>query len=768
MRRPLSIVCLVAVVFLFFGTKIIHDSPPGYIAWEGQEVTVTGKVYKKETTTGEDKNRQIVYLKLIAIENKQSEISVIGDERVICYLNVSQEMPEMGSVIQASGKMKCFESATNPGQFDAKSYYHILHISFQLNQTEIHKKTISYNQFAEALYKFREKCADILDKTLPDKDASVIKTMLLGDKKATDEERKKLYQRNGIAHIQAISGLHISVIGMTLYSLLKKSGIPIVVRAAIPVAVMIGYGCMTGFTVSVIRAVGMFVLHMIAVMCRRTYDMLTAIAVLALCILVEQPLYLYNSSFLLSFGCVLGIGLLLPALTKKRLKKEKEPAGFTLKVMSGATVSIAIFPLQLLFFYQVPIYSVFLNLLVIPLMSIILSAGIILLFVGALSSFLGLSGAVLCKPIAIVIEITLNTYDFACHVCEWLPAGLFTAGCPATWRIVVYVGILILIVLFQRKISLKRKWLMAAGAVAFLLWPMPARDAVTFLDVGQGDCIHIESKAGNHYLVDGGSSSVSNVGEYRILPYLKYHGIREVEAVFVTHPDEDHCNGIGELFGMAKEEGITVRRLYLPDIGVSAKTEKYYELVQVAEKNGISVEYLSKDMCLQDGALSLYCLHPGSGYETEDENEYSLVLLMQYRGVRRNTGLSEGENATLDVLLTGDVEEDGELELLQTLQELDIKDVEVLKVAHHGSRNSSSEEFLKQIGPSLAVISCGENNNYGHPHEETLSRLEEHGALILNTPDYGAVTVEFQEQMKVRSWKNQRDEKEERLVGTNE
>jgi len=741
MRRPLSVICLFAVILLFFGTKMIKESPPEYVLWEGQEITVTGKVYKKEVTGEKDKKRQLVYLKLITVENQQEKRKVIGDDCTICYLDADEEMPKMGSIIRASGKMRCFESASNPGQFDAKSYYHVLNISFQLNQTKIQRKSLSYNQYEEALYNIRCRCADILDMTLPSEDASVMKTMLLGDKKATGEERKKLYQRNGIAHIQAISGLHISIIGMTLYRLLKKTGAPIIVATVLPIVVMTGYGFMTGFSVSVIRAVGMFAIHMLGVMCRRTYDMVTATAILALCILTEQPLYMYNSSFLLSFGCVLGIGLLLPALTKKRLEHEKEPEGFLLKVLSGATVSIAMLPLQLSFFYQVPIYSVFLNLLVIPLMSMILPAGIFLLLLEVTAPLTGEMGMIFCKLMAVTIEVILNTYDFACSICEWLPAGLFTAGCPEKWRLVAYVGTLVLIVLFQRKLSLKNKWIMTISAVFLLLWPVQGRDAVTFLDVGQGDCIHIESKTGNHYLVDGGSSSVSNVGEYRILPYLKYRGIREIEAVFVTHPDEDHCNGISELFCMAKKEGIIIRGLYLPDVGVNAKTEKYNELVQIAEENGICVKYLSKGMCMSDGAMSLFCLHPDSGYETEDENEYSLVLLLQHARA--------GSRKAVNILLTGDIEEAGELELLKTLQEFDIKDIDLLKVAHHGSRNSSSDAFLMQTNPSRAVISCGENNRYGHPHKETLERLSGKGTMILTTPECGAITVELDEEVKI-------------------
>ena len=512
----------------------------------------------------------------------------------------------------------------------------------------------------------------------------------------------------------------------------------------------------------------MFFIHMLGRLCRRTYDMITATGVLAVLVLMEQPLYLYSSSFLLSFGCVLAIALLFPAFTVKTQKgklQNKQSEARRNKLAGAVTVTIAMLPLQLLFFYQIPLYSVLLNLLVIPMMSLLLPAGMLLLVLGSMAVYLGNCVACFGEGWHEVVwfgikGLTMGTqylitgilafYDLICSLCNKLPFSFLCIGSPDLWRVVCYFVILIVIVLLQKKLSVMTKWLFVGMGILLLVWPSSGTCSVTFLDVGQGDGIHIQSKSGNHYLIDGGSSSVSGVGEYRILPYLRYHGITEIEAVFITHGDEDHCNGILELISLSREEGVSIKRLCLPDINRQVRGEAYQRLEKTAASADIPVVYFSEGMVLQDGDLCMQCLHPYEDYFSRNENEYSLVLLLQYQD--------------FDVLFTGDVEGEGEEELVRVLRELqgsadDGKQVggkefsrfsvEVLKVAHHGSRNSTSEELLQLIHPKIAVISCGENNSYGHPHKETLNRLEEVGAMIMKTPDYGAITVEFGSRIKV-------------------
>ena len=770
-------------------------------------------------------------------------------ENILCYLREGVPEPEIGSLVILKGTLKNFQQPTNPGQFNAPFYYQILRISFRLNQAEIQVKSDRFYKISEGLYQLRRKAGSKMDALLPEQEASVMKTMLLGEKGILDEEIKGLYQRNGIAHILAISGLHISMIGMGLYQLLRRAGLKIRLSGILASMVIVLYGMMTGFAVSAIRAIAMFLLQMLAQILGRTYDRITALAVAAVLVLVEQPLYLFHSGFQFSFLCVLGISLILPVLGNVRKGK---------KLFEGIALMAVTLPVYLGVFYQIPVYSMFLNFIVLPMMSILMGAGIAMILAAFLCTPLGIPAAWLITGILMVYE-RLGLFT------EQLPYHYWTPGCPAKWQLAVYVAILIIIaalgrtkrkaVLYQRDcihkdcihrrggcakgilqgdmrrhevlqyegsqyegsqhgIPNKRirriachggKWISTYGipvgicwgflllGVVILTWRFRPELQVTFLDVGQGDCIFLQTENGDSYLTDGGSSSVSKVGKYRMIPFLKYQGASQIKAVFVSHADSDHCNGIAELLEQAELEGIRVENLVLTDLADECRSEGYEELVELAGQNGITVQFLHEGQQLQDGELLFQCLHPSKGYRAEDLNETSMVLLVTYR--------------EFSMLLTGDVQGAGEEHLTQELQDwrepgvtqmqdvirisgeeesmeeesIEEQSIEnerieeqieekrsqnkmganhaeteltVLKVAHHGSKNSTSEEFLKAANPKLAIISCGEGNHYGHPHEETLERLEKADVPWFCTKDYGAitVTVDGKSHVKVRGY----------------
>ena len=739
-------------------------------------------------------------------------------ENILCYLREGVPEPEIGSLVILKGTLKNFQQPTNPGQFNAPFYYQILRISFRLNQAEIQVKSDRFYKIAEGLYQLRRKAGSKVDALLPEQEASVMKTMLLGEKGILDEEIKGLYQRNGIAHILAISGLHISMIGMGLYQLLRRAGLKIKLSAILASMIIVLYGMMTGFAVSAIRAIAMFLLQMLAQILGRTYDRITALAVAAVLVLVEQPLYLFHSGFQFSFLCVLGISLILPVLGNVRKGK---------KLFEGVALMAVTLPVYLGVFYQIPVYSMFLNFIVLPMMSILMGAGIVMIL-----------AAFLCTPLAIpaawLITGILMVYERIGLFTEKLPHHYWTPGCPAKWQLAVYVAVLIIIaalgrtkrkaVLYQKDCIHRRggcakeilqeqnkrirriachggKWISTYGipvgicwgflllGVVILTWRFRPELQVTFLDVGQGDCIFLQTEDGASYLTDGGSSSVSKVGKYRMIPFLKYQGASQIKAVFVSHADSDHCNGIAELLEQAELEGIRVENLVLTDIADECRSEGYEELVELAGQNGITVQLLHEGQQLQDGELLFQCLHPSKGYRAEDLNETSMVLLVTYR--------------EFSMLLTGDVQGAGEEHLTQELQdwkepgvaqmqdvirisgeeesmeeesieEQSIEDerieeqieekrpqnkmganhteteLTILKVAHHGSKNSTSEEFLKAANPNIAIISCGKGNRYGHPHEETLERLEKADVPWFCTKDYGAITVTVDDKSRVQ------------------
>ncbi len=758
MRRPLMAVCMCFVAVMAFlllcgrfeMTDSFHSSEEGSCLLEnldGKQVTVTGHVYRKDT--------KYFYLDSVFIQihaaAQQQFISLT--KNLICEYEAGA--PKIGSTVQIMGEFEIFHSATNPGEFDAAAYYNSIGICGRLKKITDLEESTDYSMWQEALFSLRQYFRERLYNIFPEKEASIMCAMLLGDKSELDEGIKELYQDNGIIHILSISGLHITIIGMSIYRMLRRVGVPVWVAALMGSIILLTYGIMTGMSVSACRAIGMFLIRMLAEVVGRTYDMLTALAVMAVGMIGVNPLYLKNAGFLLSFGAILGIGVLYPALLREDivsgvsgdLRRYEEKAwkriwqqfrvafrkGLRESMLSGLSVTLVTMPIQLWFYYEVPTYSVLINLFVLPFMTMVMLGGLIAMLVPGL----GIVGTVDC--------IVLSGYEWICEWFEKLPYAMWNPGQPEVWQIVVYYGMLLLILLMEcygkgrveekreksgrvwqtdrrtfRKTKLRKlaakygKYVILTLAVIILGINYPQKTTITFLDVGQGDCICIQLSTGEVYLFDCGSSSRSKVGEYVLLPYLKYSGINHIDAVFVSHRDTDHCNGVEELLAYREEWGISIGKVFSGD---DIRTGSYWK----TENCRFLCLHPSKDRSIEDSNASSQCFY------IEMENDFSL-------------------------LLTGDVEDVGEEMLLAELKRRRIEKVSVLKVAHHGSRYSTSEEFLNQINPRVAVISCGENNSYGHPHTETLERLEAVGSVVLTTPECGAVVVEVEKEMKVRSW----------------
>lgn len=754
MKRPLLAVCLAIACVIAFGYWF--DPPPlqDKVPAGTEELIIYGRVDRKENRVSYGKEQLILYLSdyLLYSSDSWPDLHLLQakstnqkENQIMCYIPCenlqweegSYREPKIGAFVLVQGWPQEFHRPTNPGEFDSRLYYAALGIDFSVKKGKVLWEGDSYHPFKEGLWQLRCYWQERLDKVLPADGASVMKTMLLGEKGALDGELKSLYQDGGIAHILAISGLHISMIGMGLYKLLRRRGVPIWCAAFIGGIFIYFYGIMTGEGVSAGRAVGMFLVRMLAEILGRGYDMLTALGLLLLCMLCRQPLYVYHSGFLLSFLALFGIGFLRPALEKGKWEKRgtgryregwkkglyKVAMGAKENFLTGLSVTLVTLPVTFLFFYELPVYGVFLNLLVLPLMPAVMYMGMGLLILP--------EGRWLQIPSAL-LTLVLEVVEWLCRQSLDVPGQMLVRGKPESWQMAVYVLLLVGTVLGKHwKFPRRSRVAMLCIAVFILCVKYPRDGQITFLDVGQGDCICIQTAEGGAYLVDCGSSSETDVGKYVVAPFLKSEGISHLEAVIITHPDEDHCNGLEGMLteGYAGKIGV----LLLPDILQERKSEEYLELENMAVTYGIPVGYLSAGMTWQDGGMTFTCLHPEKGYGEDTEgmesNEYSVVLHI--------------EKGNFSALLTGDVEGEGEESLREMLMAAGIDKVTVLKVAHHGSRYATTEEFFGVLDADVAIISCGADNSYGHPHPELLKRLKDENMVILTTPEYGAVRMEF-------------------------
>ena len=336
-------------------------------------------------------------------------------------------------------------------------------------------------------------------------------------------------------------------------------------------------------------------------------------------------------------------------------------------------------------------------------------------------------------------------YDRICSLAERLPGNRIVTGRPQKVYIVLYYSVILGICIWfyckkeqgkssstdTRKRQRRRRALAASAGVlgaafGFLFicicsYRICTGIEMTILDVGQGDGIFIRGPEGKCYLIDGGSSDVSSVGKYRIEPYLLSRATDTLDYVFVSHGDEDHVNGIEELLAN-QPLGIRIKNLVLPPERVW--DERLEEIADLAVQNQTRVVIMGTGNRLKEEKMTITCMYPETEYSGEKGNAASMVLDISY--------------GKFKVLLTGDIEVQSEAALLE--QGIQGK-YDVLKVAHHGSKGSSQEAFLEEIRPTIALVSAGIDNRYGHPHEETVKRLKKYGCKVYSTQDNGAITI---------------------------
>ncbi len=749
---------------------IIPDDGGVYGIEDGEAVTVTGTVDSVAAVSGLYGDEKQVYIRNIAIERTygdRTDKPAHSAHREMVRAYMEEDVPVyIGQMVRIRGRVSCYEHATNPGQFDAYDYYRNRGALCDIYGAELIAAGHEYSRIKQGLYELRLKGEGILAKYLDETDAAVIKAMLFGNKTEIDRETKDMFKRNGIAHILAISGLHISFLAMLIYRLLCLVGLSVRARAVISEIMIVMYGVMVGFSASAFRAICMFTFFLIAKAIKRTYDMLTAMSLALTLVSITEPKMLNDTGLQLSYLAVLGVGYLCrrysmngPEASDRTGGKIRDKITDALKI--SFFVFLATLPAVLGAYGEAAFYSVLLNIVIIPFMSLLLSSSVALVLLGGA----GIPGVPLLP--AYIIKIILGLYKWLCTLLDSYGMGRTNVGAPGIWQTAVYYALLILAVNIPRKLSGKRSesasdkkedptvcdgksisgWrcyvnrnflasglILVSAVMILFIHPLYGLN-IWALDVGQGDCMVIRASDGIWddgalYVIDCGSSDAKQVGDRRLIPMLKYYGFDRIDGVFISHPDADHYNGIEELVTEAAEENLEIGRIYVYEGFLGH--ENLQAISAMHELTG-----LHKGMKIRDGDLDIDVLYPYKGCQTEDTNEASLIMEISYRGFH--------------MLTTGDATLGSEEHL--DMDKLAEDEYSVLKVAHHGSSSSSGDDFLRVVRPTAALISCGRGNSYGHPHKETLDRLESVGSSVVRTDEEGAIMIYTDgRRMKIRTF----------------
>ena len=688
-----------------------------------------------------------------------------------------------GDYICMSGTVSVPDSATNPGTFDQyiylrnKGYY--LCISNGTIESGNHRP-YSIEGF---LYGIKNRCTKIIDNSFDSESAGIVKAMLVADKSTLDKNIKKLYSENGIAHIMAISGVHVAIIGMTLYGFLRKLRIGRLISGTFSIAIIILYGIMTGMSSSTERAVIMLILSIAAEYFGRKTDAPTSMGFAMIIMVLGNPYVILDAGFQLSFAAITGVTVVAPQLRKllrmfkcfikeadeKKKQKHKKIMSLRkmiIKLIDAFVVGIASFitttPVIIYYYYQFPPYSILINLIVIPLVSLIVGGSILVVLTGLF--FTG-AAVVMTYPVRLI----LFGYKYLCIFASGLPGASVLVGHISIGMVFVYYLSVVLIFAILRMIRIGKTerggpilYLMLATVlfltVVYEVYSYDKSLKVVYMDVGQGDGVLLRTSGHGGILIDGGSSSNKRVEEYVMVLVLKYYGVSEVEYAFVSHGDVDHVSGLEYLLN-EEQSGVHVVNLVLPEYG---DQDALQELKSEATANNVNIIYMKPGDNITYNhqhaeTINIECLYPDeeAGQGVLDTNNLSMILKTTITwDVREadieNLNKSSDSDASLSLLFVGDAGIAAEKRLIELYEKNSLGEIsdsiacDILKVGHHGSRNSSGSDFLKRVSAMYGIISCGKDNRYGHPHAETLERLKMADTKYMTTKEHGAIILSIE------------------------
>ncbi|WP_134700118.1 DNA internalization-related competence protein ComEC/Rec2 [Ammoniphilus sp. YIM 78166] len=715
-----------------------------YYAWvDGSNITMLKETDKEIIVSGVIASPPRVDGDLVRLQLKLTsaggrEVREKVEARILLQSQDEQTLARkliVGEHLTFSARITPPDLPRNPGTFNYRQFLYNKKIHWIVHSSawsKLEVRPASPWRLDVRLHQLRNFLSVSLERSFPEDAAKVMKALLLGIRSDLPITVTDVYSKLGLIHLLAISGLHMSIISGGIVAFLRFVGLTrettnLATMGAIPI-----YIVLAGASPSIVRSGIMAMVVLWGLYLHRPREGLNLWGTALLIMLLIDPYYIWDIGFQLSFlvtwGLIQFVPLIMPWFSRF-------PLVISSLLAVSLTAQLVSFPLSIFYFHQYHLLSLAVNILFVPLFSLIIIPFGFALFV------MGLIHPSLVWLWTVGIDqLLLGLGPILEKITVWPVFQLYIPSPPLWWLglyyIVLYSGIWII----KRN---KGFWLLSLGLVGITLFILQLdknKVEITFLDVGQGDAIVVQMPQNLVYLIDGGGvlaydkedwkkrQKTFDPGKDILLPFLKSKGIQNIDKLIMTHGDVDH---IGGLASIVRE--MPVGLALFNGIAPTGKEEK--ELFELLKEKGVPIYQGKRGMEWSEAAdIKWKILHPGILQASASGNNQSLVLQLEAYHYK--------------VMFTGDVEREGELEILENYS---LAPVHVLKVAHHGSNTSTIEEWVKALQPAISVISAGQKNRYGHPHKQTVENLKAVPSRIYRTDEQGAVILELHPG-KIRIW----------------
>ena len=760
--------CVIYVCICVVGIMQIHILENNYNGISSkipEEVTIKALI----TSNANEKEYKYTYTVTVSEINGEKLEKSIQLMLNIKKNKIKKDAPKFGNIVEITGTYEEPSTARNYKGFDYRQYLKSRNIygTIDCEKYEIiatNKINVASNIVNYVQNNIKENMFNILD----EEQSALCVGILIGDREKISDITEDNFKKSNLTHMLAVSGSHITYIIVALTTILSKTNRKF--SLIITILFLLFFTVLTGFTASVLRASIMGIITLLASILHRKADTINNLGISSIIILIYNPYLLVDAGFLLSYagtiGIILfskkisnGISIIVNKINPNLLNKEQNNNSkiffiksiiekIILYIISSLSVTlsanIVIIPIMAYMFSTISFTFWISNILAGPVMEVVTIFGFIVYFISIIFP-------ILAQFLGIALNLLLTVLLKIAEISSKIPGASIYIKTPSIYMCVIYY--LIIYILFNmqaikqiiRKKAIFRLYAIKAKkqrknilviAILFtilvnsIIYVTDKNIKIYFVDVGQGDCTLIQTSGRKNVLIDGGGSEFGSfdVGKSTLLPYLLDRGITKIDYMMISHFDSDHIGGLFYIM-----ENLRVDNIIISKQGESSENlKKFIEILQSnnrGSKNKTNIILVKKgDNIKIDNTSYFEILFP------EEE-------LINDNILNNNSIVAKFVSNNFKMLFTGDIEEIAENGLCELYKSTNKLQADIIKVAHHGSKTSSTLNFLELVKPKIALIGVGENNNFGHPNDAVLKRIKDLGAHIYRTDQMGEISI---------------------------